>query len=134
MLPDRSVFNRTKIAGKRQNSKIENETFWVIFKHCGFSGRQPSYVILLHRNMEIEKVEHKVDDKWSTFCHVQFHFYFFQFLREYFLLNLGDEKWYEKFVTLRRIVHHFFTFWMLIKKGQKASEASFFSFSSSIFF
>ena len=31
VLPDRSVFNRTKIGGKCQNS---NATFWVIFKHC----------------------------------------------------------------------------------------------------
>ena len=47
---------------------------------------------------------------------------FFQFLRAYFLLNLGDEKWYEKFVTLRRIVHHFFTFWMLIKKAKRRAK------------
>ena len=34
MLPDRSTFNRTKIGGKCQNSKVANATFLVIFKHC----------------------------------------------------------------------------------------------------
>ena len=50
-------------------------------KNTSFSWRQPSYVILFHRNMEMEKWNIvKLDDKWSTFCHVQFHFSFFFFL------------------------------------------------------
>ena len=65
-------------------------------KNTSFSWRQPSYVILFHRNMEMEKWNIvKLDDKLSTFCHVQFHFSFFQFSR-IFLLNLGDEKWSRK--------------------------------------
>ena len=31
-------FNRTKIGGKCQNSKLQNATFWVIFKQCVFLG------------------------------------------------------------------------------------------------
>ena len=34
VLPDRSVFHRTQIGGKCQNS---NATFWVIFKQCDLS-------------------------------------------------------------------------------------------------
>ena len=33
VLPDRSLFDRTKIGGKRQKLKNSYATFWVIFKH-----------------------------------------------------------------------------------------------------
>ena len=32
VLPDKSVFQKTKISGKCQNWKLRH--FWVIFKHC----------------------------------------------------------------------------------------------------
>ena len=54
-------------------------------KNTSFSWRQPSYVILFHRNMEMEKWNIvKLDDKWSTFCHVQFHFSFFSVFADFF--------------------------------------------------
>ena len=36
-VPRQVTFNRTKIGGKCQNSKIQNATFWMIFKHCALS-------------------------------------------------------------------------------------------------
>ena len=60
MLPDRSVLIGQELV---KNAKIQMRHFEEFLNTVAFSGRQPSYVILLHRNMEIEKVEHKVDDK-----------------------------------------------------------------------
>ena len=59
------ILNGTKIGEKCQNWKIENVTFWVIFKHCGpewFSNTDFSEALEGQELLEAMEPEY-VDDK-----------------------------------------------------------------------